>query len=241
MKPITETQQRILERLNEFRFLTVGQMQRLGVAKNTQTIHRAIKSLQNQKKALIKFSDFGTFPTLGRLPRIHYLIKHGAETLAEALQISIDEISHPKGVKLFSRDYFHRIETIDLHILARTFCEHHEDEGLEFDFFQAYFEHTGANHWGNPEKPKREALNKIMIDEKTAIIPDCISQITDPNGKPWLFMGEIYRGHTTKRVHQQLGRYLTALEKGSINKAYNFPRAIPILIIKATSDKKTAN
>ena len=230
MQKITETQLRILERLNEYRFLTVGQLLRLGVAKARKTIDRAIKGLHT-KKPLVKYSEFGTFPTLGRLPRINYLTKHGAETLAEYLQVEQEKISYPKGVKIFSRDYFHRIETIDLHILARTFCNIHEDEGLEFDFFQAYFEHTGANHWGNPKNPKREALNKIIIDEKTAIIPDCIFQITDPNGKPWLFMGEIYRGHTTKRVHQQLGRYLTALEKGSINKAYNFPRAIPVLIV----------
>ena len=226
MQKITETQLQILERLNEYRFLTVGQLLRLGVAKCRKTIDRAIRGLRS-KKSLVNFSEFGTFPRLGRLPRINYLTKHGAETLAEYLQIESEKISYPKGVKIFSRDYFHRIETIDLHILARTFCNIHEEEGIEFDFFQAYFEHTGANHWGDPKKPKREAVNKIKIDEKTAIIPDCIFQITDPRGKPWLFVGEIYRGHTTKRVHQQLGRYLTATGKGSIDKAYNFPVLYP--------------
>ena len=231
MKTITETQLRILERLSEYRFLTVGQLQRVGVAKNTQTIHRAIKAIHQGKKPLVNYAEFGTFPTIGRLPRINYLTKYGAETLAEALQLDTAEINYPKGVKLFTRDYFHRIETIDLHILARTFCEAHEAEGVQFDFFQAYFEHKGANHWGNPKKPKREALNKINIDEDRAIIPDCIFQITDPKGKPWLFVGEIYRGHTTKRVHEQLGRYLTALEKGSINKLYNYSYKTPVLIV----------
>lgn len=229
MRKITETQLRVLERLSDYRFLTVGQMQRIGIAKNTQTIHRAIKALHDGKKPLVNYAEFGTFPTIGRLPRINYLTKYGAETLAEALQRDPTTIYHPKGVKLFTRDYFHRIETIDLHILARSFCEAHE--GVEFDFFQAYFEHKGANNWKDTKKPKREAINKIQIDNETAIIPDCILQITDPKGIPWLFVGEIYRGHDTKRVHQQLDRYLHALEKGSVNKAYQYDRKTPILVV----------
>lgn len=229
MKTITETQLRILERLNDYRFLTVQQMQRIGIAKNTQTIHKAIKALHDAGKRLVNYAEFGTFPTLGRLPRMHYLTKHGAKVLAEALRIDQSEISYPKGVKVFSRDYFHRVETIDLHILARSFCEAHE--GVELDFFQVYFEHTGANHWGDPSKPKREALNKIIIDENTALIPDCVFRISDPNGKPFLFVGEIYRGHSTKRLQQQLYKYLASIQTGAINNAYNYLSGFPILII----------
>lgn len=171
---------------------------------------------------------------MGRLPRIHYLTKHGAKILAEILHIDPEEVHNPKGVKLFTRDYFHRIETIDLHILARTFCELHSTS-VEFDFFQAYFEHQGANHCNDTTKPKQQAIGKIPIDEKTAIIPDCVFQMTTTkHNTKYLYMGEIYRGHTTKRVHQQLDRYLTALEKGSINDAYNFHRPIPVLVICET-------
>lgn len=226
---ITETQLRVLERLNDYRFLTVEQMHRIGVAKNTQTIHKAIKALHDAGKPLLAYVDFGTFPTIGRLPRINYLTRHGAELLAEALQTDPEEINHPRGVKLFSRDYFHRVQVIDLHILARSFCEAHE--GATLDYFQAYFEHQGANHWGDPTKPKRSALNKIAIDEKTALIPDCIFHITDPNGKPWLFASEIYRGHTTKRVHQQLEKHLIGIQKGSINALYDYPRGVPVLVV----------
>jgi hypothetical protein len=232
MKKITETQLQILERLNDYRFLTVQQMQRIGIAKNTQTIHKAIKALHDTGKRLADYVDFGTFPTIGRLPRIHYLTKHGARLLAEALRIDPSEIHYPKGVKVFSRDYFHRVDTIDLHILARSFCEAHE--GVELDFFQTYFEHTGANHWGDPAKPKREALNKIIIDEKTALIPDCVFRISDPNGKPFLFVGEIYRGHSTKRLQQQLHKYLLSIQTGAINNAYNYLSGFPVLIVCET-------
>jgi len=232
MKPLTETQICILEQLHIFRFLTVKQIHTLEVVKNIVTVRRAIKPLSDGKRALVGFVDFGTFPTIGRLSRIYYLSKYGATLLAEALQCPTDEINHPKGVKLFSRDYFHRIATLDLHIIARKFCKIHS--GLEFDFFHAYYEHTGANHWGDPTKQHLQSNTTIKIDENTAFIPDCIFKITDPRGKPWLFVGEIYRGHTTKRVHQQLDKYLKALEKGSINNLYDFKRPISVLVVCET-------
>lgn len=233
MNRLTTTQQRILESLHDYRFLTVEQMQRLGIAKNEHTIYKAIRVLRGSEAdkslAYVDYTEFGTLPTIGRLPRIHYLTKRGAKLLAEALQLDQSNINYPKGVKIFSRDYFHRVQTIDLHILARLFCEAHQ--GVEFDYFQAYFEHQGANHWGDPQQPKREALNKITINEERAFIPDCIFKITDPNNKPFLFTGEIYRNYNTKRTHQQLYNHLLALEQGTLSQLYHFPRAVPVLVL----------
>lgn len=231
MKTITETQLRILERLNDYRFLTVPQMQRMGIANFPQTINKALKSLREAGKPFIDYINFGTFPTIGRIPYVYYLTKYGAELLAEARQVDPEELTYPKGVKMFARDYFHRLQVVDFHIQARSFCEAF---GATLDFFQTYFEHQGANHWGDPHKPKREALNRIPITDKTALIPDAIFQITDPNGKAWLFVCEVYQGHDTKRAYKQLEKHLLAIQKGSINAVYDYARGIPVLVICET-------
>lgn len=237
MKTITETQLRILERLNDYRFLTVQQMQRLGIANFLQTLYKALKGMHDAGKPLVDYINFGTFPTIGRIPYVYYLTKHGSELLAEAMQVDPEELTYPKGVRMFARDYFHRSQVVDLHILARSFCE---EFGAELNFFQTYFEHHGANHWGDPEKPKRESLNKIPITEKISLIPDSIFHITDPNGKPWLFVCEVYQGHDTNRAFKQLEKHLLAIKNGSINSVYNYKRGIPVLVVCETENAKKA-
>ena len=229
MRTVSEIQLQILERLNDYRFLTVAQMIEIGISSSKHTLSRNIRALRDGggKRAFIDYVDFGTFPTIGRLSRIHYITKKGAKLLAEALQIDSSEINHPKGIKLFTRDYFHRVQTVDLHISARKFAERYK---LDFEFFHTYYEHTGANNSKNPNQPKRQALTKIPLKD-SYFIPDCIFKMIDPKGEPWLFTGEIYRGHTTKRTQQQLIKHLEALEHASINKVYNYPRSVRILVV----------
>lgn len=225
---ITETQLRILEALNTYRFLNVSQMIYLGIATNKYTISRNISEIQAGKKPLVSYADFGTFPTIGRLPRLYFLLKHGAEWLAEAYQVDEKEINYPKGVKIFSRDYFHRVATIDVHISGRKFTESIPD--MEFDFFHSYFEHTGANHSKKANQVKRQALTKIPI-QNGYFIPDGIFRIIDPEGKFWVFTVEVYRGHTTKRTHEQLVKHLYSLSEGSISRVYQYERAVRILMV----------
>lgn len=225
---ITETQLKILEALNTYRFLNVSQMIYLGIATNKYTISRNISEIQSGKKPLVAYADFGTFPTIGRLPRLHFLLKHGAEWLAEAYQVDEKEINYPKGVKVFSRDYFHRVATIDVHISARKFTESIPD--MEFDFFHSYFEHTGANHSKNLNQPKRQALTKVPV-QNGYFIPDGIFRVIDPNGEFWMFTVEVYRGHTTKRTYEQLVKHLYSLAEGSISQVYQYERAVRILMV----------
>lgn len=238
MKKLTETQLRILERLNDYRFLTAEQMQKMGIAKHIHTIYSAIRGLRKGGKPYVDIVEFGTQPEIGRLPRLTFLTKYGAELLAEALQYDPEEIKHPKGKIPSYRDLTHRLHTIDLHILARSFCEAHE--GVELDYFQSYFEHKGANNWGDPRKPRRQAVNKIELAEGRGFVPDCIFKITDPTGKPHLFTGEIYRNHNTKRTHNQLRNHLESLKLGSISTLYNYSRAVPVLVLCEQQGAMTA-
>lgn len=228
---VSNTQLSILENLHRYRFLTVKQMIAIGIAKDRYTISRNMQVLtgnKGNKKVFIEAQDFGMLPSIGKLSKIHYLTKQGASLLAEGYQVDESEINHPKGVKIFTRDYFHRVATIDLHILARRFADKYK---LEFDFFHTYFEHTGANHSKKANQPKRQALTKVPLKNEKYFIPDCIFQVTDPEEKRWLFTAEIYRNHTTKRTMQQLEKHLYCLQEGAISTLYNYPRAVRVLML----------
>lgn len=228
MKRINEAQLQMLEALNTYRFLSVGQMITLGICKTKYSISKNASLLLAGKKPLLAFADFGTFPTIGRLPRLYYLTKYGAEWLAEAFQVEAEDINHPKGVKIFTREYFHRVATIDLHISARKFSE--SIEGMEFDFYHTYFEHTGANHSKSPNAQKRQALTRITLQDRI-FIPDVIFSVRAPDNVPYLFTAEIYRNHTTKRTFQQLEHHIQSLSESGISKAYQYPRAVRVLMV----------
>lgn len=227
MKKITESQLRILERLHDYRFLTVRQMVKMGIA-SQHTVYKSVSSLHKGGKKYIDWVDFGTRPERGRIDRFIYLTKHGAELLAEALQYPISKINYPKGKVPSYRDFDHRRQTIDLHILARTHCE---TKGGEMVFYQTYFEHMGGNNHQDPNKPKRRAVNTIKVSDAIEFIPDAIFKMIAPNGKPYLFTAEIYRNHNTKRTHNQLFNHLKAIEHGTISKLYSYARGVPVLII----------
>lgn len=213
---ITDTQIEILKRLNQYRFLTTAQMVKSGASNTIKTAQQATKALREAGKPLIEYFEPEPLPNRGRFSRIYYLTKNGAKFLKENFILEPEEISYPKNVTLYSQEYFHRVATVDLHILARNFCEALKD--VELDFFQTYFE-------------KGNAVKKVPVTENISFIPDCVFQITNPDNEPFLFVGEVYRSHTTKRVFQHLCKYLRVLEKGKINDFYNYKKKIPFLIL----------
>lgn len=224
---VSETQQHILEALNTYRFLSANQLMRLGICPTKNTAYKNCSALM-VGKALIDYADFGRLVTYGRLPRLYYLKKPGAQWLAAMHQVDESEINYPKGVKIFSQDHPHRVATINVHIEARTFAE--SIEGMHFDFFHAYFEHTGANYSPSNPKPKRQARAKIELQDGY-FIPDCNFKMTDPNGKEWLFTAEIYRNHTTLRTFAQAEKHLKALVEGAISKHYQCNVAARVLFV----------
>ena len=72
---------------------------------------------------MIKSADFGFLAGKGRLAQIHYLTKRGALALADYHGVGIESIPYPAGQVQFSRDYFHRVEFINIHIALRQWAE----------------------------------------------------------------------------------------------------------------------
>jgi hypothetical protein len=229
MKRINEAQLKALEALNTYRFLSVQQMIQVGVSNTKYGISRTVQALLAGNKPLIKVADFGTFPTIGRLPVLYYLSKWGAEWLGEAFQVDTQDINAPKGAVIFTRDYYHRVQTIDTHISVRKFTQ--SIEGMECNFFHTYFEQSGANRTKDPDKKRKQALTKIPLKNGEGFVPDAIFSLTDPDGKEWLFTAEIYRNMTTKRTYQQLQHHAESLDNGTISDLYQYKRAVRLLVV----------
>jgi len=225
IKHFTNSQIKTLEMLATYRYLTGQQMMKLGVCKNKHTLSRLLAPLAREKKAYIKVFSFGVQVGVGRLPFLYCLTPRGARLLAEYWQCDPKEIRNPKGVKIFSRDYHHRVATIDFEIELKQFAEIHE---LNVSLFNTYFDVTGANNHPDPDV-RRLSKNRIPIGD-IYFIPDAIIKIDGAN-KSWVFTLEVHNGFDTKRLQRQLEKHLLALNQGTVSTFLNYPYAHRILSI----------
>jgi hypothetical protein len=226
---LPETNLQIMEYLRVFRFLTPPQMLRLGIASHINSLRRALRRFETHRR-YVNHTDFGVLPKIGRLPRVYYLTLQGANYLAEAWRVDPKAINYPRGVKLFSRDYFHRTATIDFQIELHLFAEQNR---AEVEFFHTYFDTKGSNRTDNPEN-RLQRLSKVPLGDDGFFIPDGIFSFRAPNGERFLFALEIYNGMDTKRVHQQIEKHFIALGEGKISDIYGHDKAHRVLYIFET-------
>ena len=191
---LPDTNLQVMEHLHAYRFLTAPQLLRLGVASHVNSLRRTLRRFETGRK-YVDWAEFGVLPRIGRLPRVYYLTERGARYLAEAWRVEPAEINYPRGVKLFSRDYFHRGATIDFHIELRRFAAQY---GLTVEVFHSYFDTAGANRNENPADRLRH-LSKVPLED-SFFIPDAIFAVRASDGSRYLFVLEVYNGIDTKRV-----------------------------------------
>jgi hypothetical protein len=228
-KPIIalpDTNLSVMEQLHTYRFLTPSQMVRLGITSHMNSLRRTLRRFEIGRK-YVDYTEFGVFQKLGRLPRVYYLTEGGAKYLAEAWRVDPKEINYPRGVKLFSRDYFHRSATIDFHIELRMFAERFH---ANVEFFHTYFDTKGANRAEDPEN-RLQRLSKVPLGKDGFFIPDSIFSLRTADGERYLYAVEIYNGIDTKRVHTQMEKHIIALGEGKISDLYGFPNAHRVLCI----------
>ena len=225
---LPETNLQVMEHLHAYRFLTAPQLVRLGVASHINSLRRTLRRFETGRK-YVDWEEFGVLPQIGRLPRVYYLTERGARYLAEAWRVEPEAINYPRGVKLFSRDYFHRGATIDFHIELCCFAAQY---GLTVEVFHSYFDTTGANRNENPAY-RLHHLSKVPLED-SFFIPDAIFAVRTPDGARYLFALEVYNGIDTKRVHAQLEKHLVALGEGRISELYGYPRAHRVLCVFET-------
>ena len=174
----TPLQNRILEELSGFTYLTNSQLLRLGVSKNTRSLNRQLRDLSNKK--YIRTIRYDGVP---RRESFYCLTEAGARFVSDRLRISQSRVSYPKSTTGFDRDHAHRKLTIDFHIAlvqwirgwngydgyASHNCIH---DPLSLPVFDRYFDVTGANRTYDPVQPRLAAKTRVKINRKERIIPD---------------------------------------------------------------------
>jgi hypothetical protein len=212
---ISKTHVRIFEYLNTYRFLTAEQMLRLGVAKHVESVRRLLRELQRDRSPIGKL-EFAVHPKKGRLPNIYHLTKWGASILAELYRIDVSSIYYPKSVRLFQQDYFHRISTVDYHIMLQKWAEKNSATLIHFD---TYFDKTGYNRASAPQN-RLTAKTRVSLSGENFFVPDIIALLRKNTGELSLRTIEIHNGYDTGRFLRQMENHIQALEYGSITDKY---------------------
>lgn len=229
IRPLTETEFRILSALHLYRYLTAAQMLRLGVTRNRSRLYTVLGGLTEGARPFVGVMKHGVMPGHGRLPHSHYLTRRGAQLLAEALQIDPAEVAYPRSAAPIRTHFFHRLHCIDCEISVRLWAE---AAGVTVDFYHSYFDVTGSNRGGS--NGPRRALSKIDLADGNGLIPDAVFQMTWPSGEVRLFVLEVYNQNRTKRMHDKLADYRFALGEGAINRQFTYPHAPRILAVFET-------
>ena len=225
MRQLTEQQIQILEALATYRYLTNDQIIRLGIVKQRSHLSTAFSRIRDIGKKLVETSSYGVHPQFGRIPDLHNLTKQGAELLIDEFEHLAENINYPKNrLKPAFRDYFHRVATIDTHI---SFRKSAISRGFEVDFFEHYFDKTGANR-GSTQKLR--AKTKIDLEASRYLIADGAGRYFDGEKKN-LFLIEVHNGRDTKKLMQQLFNHLEAIGLGSPSLQYKHDRGHRVFIV----------
>jgi hypothetical protein len=226
MIPCPESNLQVLEYLHTYRFLTAPQFFRLGVTSHIESTRRTLRCCLSGGRKYVAAAEFGALPRRGRLPRVYYLTKHGAELLADVWRVDPATINYPVGTPLYFRDYFHRNATTDFQIELRQFAGAHE---AEVEFFHTYFDTRGANRSADPAA-RLQRLTKVPLGD-SFFIPDAIFAVRPPDGSRYLYALEVYNGIDTGRVHRQLTKHRRALEEGRLSELHRYPQAHRVLCV----------
>lgn len=215
----------VLQALNTYRFLTVKQMVRVGVAKDEGNLRKVLAGMVSAKRDAnglprpkeIGMIDFGVLPRIGRLSRLYFLAPEGAGLLSEADR----DGPEPKPVRhavRFQNDYFHRVNTVDFHITLAQFAA---SMGHEITLVRQYFNRLPKEGKTPPRPSTSIDLNPGYLD------PDSTYMLRDRNGTERLLLVEIANGHKVDRVVSKLPKYGQALAEDKINRAFNYGKRAP--------------
>ena len=212
---LTESQQRTLELLARYRYITTQQLIDAGVSKNIGTIrnHVLYRLCKRAQKNLVQVQDyFATNSRFGRLPYIYSLTEYGAEFVAEMWGVPASEVRYPVGKIQFVADYHHRTAYIDFCIAVDKWA----DSDPERDVLEMlhYYDKTGANRRG---LSCRSVTRVLASEEVGEIEPDGLL-LLNTGHKSRALAVEIHNTTDTKRIIQQLAKHSHAINTGSISK-----------------------
>jgi hypothetical protein len=222
---LTPTEFGILDGLRVYRFLTVAQMEKLGIGKQKGQITHVLPDMVRSHKPSIGKIVPGTLPKLGRLPNVYYLTEHGAATIADANTLDHDKVKYPKRVTMTSVHFWHRAHAIDCHIAVRKWAEKNNNR---LDYYHDYFEYTGSNR-SKTASPQR-SVNRVEYSGGS-IIPDAIFQLTDDANRSRFCALELYNQNRPQRTFEKMLEYCHAISEKALTQAFNYPHMPRILMV----------
>jgi len=219
MQIINQTQLSILEALGRFQYMTTKQLMQWGVTRNQRHLYAVLKEMEGKARSPIQKLNFGVIAGVGRLHSIYHLTKNGAGILLEA---GVDQVQYPRKSVTFTKDYFHRIGSVDIHI---SFEQWTKIASGHIKRFETYYDRTAKNARGYP-------VPKTSIHwESEKITPDLICEVVDAQNVSRLCAIELHRGKSMLRLDKQLKQYEEAVKVSAIENTYDYPSAVRVLII----------
>lgn len=210
-----------MEALGRIRFMTTPQLVRAGASPSMRHMQRTLRQLMQRARPLVGGLEFGSIPTLGRLPRIHYLTERGATILEDAGH-NWDSIKWPRKVRLFPHDYFHRIDCVDFHIELELWAAQY---GAHVGIYNAYYDtgKIGADGRANP-------ASRVAWPENS-FVPDSIFTFTTSDNVTRLCAFEMHKGKDFARLMPALKKYVTASRLQALETPYGVQGSARILIV----------
>lgn len=217
---LTERQILILEALARFKFLTTNHLQLIFSKKSNSYINSAIHDLKQVKYPLVKSLSFGVIPWKWRLANVHCLTYSGAKFLQQSLGYTEKNTHYPKGRNsFFSRDYFHRIATINFNIRLQKWLANHNHW---LTLFHLYFNKSPVHNY-------RKAMTAVFNGNQW-LEPDWIALLWVNNEKH-LIIFEQHNGKDTQRAIRQMINHAYALASGVYSDAYEVSKPASIYYV----------
>ena len=210
---LNDRKAQVLEHLGRFTYLTVNQLVDLGIAPQARNVRdRYLRPLTEGRYPLV---GFGSFYVSNRpLPRIYYLTKRGVRALAEYWDVVPETIYFPTGKIQFTRDYDHRVATVDCLISLYQWTK---KQGHEIDFCDTYFQVDGSQRKQGQQLTRRPQVSL----EGTTVIPDANFRLNMSDGQQRLFTLELHRQPKTQRIVEQLEVHADIIRHELLAKKYD--------------------
>ena len=207
----TEHQQKALEALALYRFLTPAQFVKLGIAASADAVRKnVLRPLSIRNKNPIRSQDVGRFMGASH---IWCLTENGVKDLANAWKMPVEKIPYPKGGIQFGSQYFHRVAQIDFHIHLRLWAR---EIGAEVLLSDLDFIMKGAQRLDG-----QTSVCKVTMEDGSFYIPDGIFGFRFENNL-FLYALEVHHTMSTQRIVAKLQNYYKILMEGAISAKYNY-------------------
>jgi len=222
---LTETEERIIEAIATFRFLTPKQMTRVGVTKNKRHLYNTLAGLRKPARKLVWMFDYGTAIGLGRLPTVYVLTPFGAALLANEIRRDGEIIPvHKKKPRKVNSQYLHRLYCVDFHIAFWLWAR---EAGAAIDFFHAYYDPWVREGGSGSRVPQTH----MRLKNGQTFIPDAVLSFTMPDGVQRVCLFEMWRGRPTYVSTERNLMITKAIEERVIERTFNYDHEPRILSV----------